>query len=1055
MKKTMLFGLSLVAGMMLAPTANAETRYVQVTSLNQLQEGGKYAVGAVSNSANWTGEGKGPRFFSVNADNAVVAAVHTDKTAFEESMLWSLTVHEDRHCENTNASHTQGRVVSMHQNGQYIVQNGDADIPINATSTLALTDAASNKTEVEFISVPTPSGYTDSDALFTIHTGRDADQSLYLGYRAVKHDGALDRYSKAKNDNTRFNYFNMAMGDFTTYYEIYLQVDSENLTEAATSLWKAALSGVAETWTANVPAEEEAAELTAAIMAIPLPEGVEWSYDTLETQITEQIAAASFQTAMSTVVSEWVLGKTLLFKGKGRNRYMTANPSSSIAFGSNREITSTAYWTVEPAEGGFKLHNNNGSYVTSAPGLTDSADNACVYTIRVANVSTLGCWISPAANLGQYLHTNTDDGAIAPTVIATTTGDYSQWIIYGNDVATRFAAAQADAEAVIASYQRYVEAGLFVGEFDNFAASVRAIDYNVPEDLSTVDARLEAIAAEVAAAEAALWASIDGQAVAFQFNRLSAYITVNANNTLYAPATFAEEAIWKLVRTEGRNFKLYNPASGKWLIGVGENGLVDSEADANAYNLDIYSGSETALANTIVLLNTARTSNRCLHKSNDNGSGMIWYTNSDQGSAIRVKVGMASIRPLLFPTVAEMSSFSAVSTNFLASIAASGYGDARTAYEEALTSTAVDCDEVMEAIEAIKTFPSFAGAYITLTPQNYPDYKLHYTTKCATGSVHGMALDDECTEAQTIWLFHNNRLVNYSNGMHLMLGKGGATGDHPGCCITGSDNEGTLANFADGYQTEGTVQLYLATERNLHIHQYGGCISANVCRSTGTKNETEHNFYCNLVTSLPVAVHSDGWGSIYSPIAFSIPEESGYTFYGATLEEGELHLTECEVGTVYAGGTALLVQGGEGTARVNLEYGAENATDIYAGVFEGVHIAAPHTHPEGMKTFAKVAPAAEANEAVALAEADRIVNLTEVSGDKPANTLLYTVAENHADIQGTTLPLNVTRLTTGIERVVIENLDGTRAVYDLQGRRLAAPAKGSVNIINGRKVLVK
>ena len=41
--------------------------------------------------------------------------------------------------------------------------------------------------------------------------------------------------------------------------------------------------------------------------------------------------------------------------------------------------------------------------------------------------------------------------------------------------------------------------------------------------------------------------------------------------------------------------------------------------------------------------------------------------------------------------------------------------------------------------------------------------------------------------------------------------------------------------------------------------------------------------------------------------------------------------------------------------------------------------------------------------------------------------------------------------TSGIDAIVAEKGD---AVYDLQGRRLAAPAKG-FNIINGRKVIVK
>lgn len=48
-----------------------------------------------------------------------------------------------------------------------------------------------------------------------------------------------------------------------------------------------------------------------------------------------------------------------------------------------------------------------------------------------------------------------------------------------------------------------------------------------------------------------------------------------------------------------------------------------------------------------------------------------------------------------------------------------------------------------------------------------------------------------------------------------------------------------------------------------------------------------------------------------------------------------------------------------------------------------------------------------------------------------------------------------TDVNTGIEEVAAEAISSREGIYDLQGRRVASPAKGQVYIINGSKVLVK
>lgn len=81
------------------------------------------------------------------------------------------------------------------------------------------------------------------------------------------------------------------------------------------------------------------------------------------------------------------------------------------------------------------------------------------------------------------------------------------------------------------------------------------------------------------------------------------------------------------------------------------------------------------------------------------------------------------------------------------------------------------------------------------------------------------------------------------------------------------------------------------------------------------------------------------------------------------------------------------------------------------------------------------------------------------SADAPTvkSNYVYIPAANLGDEHSAAdvLPLNdpANTDTTGISEVV-EGAEGVKAVFDLQGRRLAVPAKG-INIVNGKKVLVK
>ena len=43
---------------------------------------------------------------------------------------------------------------------------------------------------------------------------------------------------------------------------------------------------------------------------------------------------------------------------------------------------------------------------------------------------------------------------------------------------------------------------------------------------------------------------------------------------------------------------------------------------------------------------------------------------------------------------------------------------------------------------------------------------------------------------------------------------------------------------------------------------------------------------------------------------------------------------------------------------------------------------------------------------------------------------------------------------TGIEQITTSTTDGTKVIYDLQGRRVQVPSKG-LYIVNGKKMIIK
>ena len=72
----------------------------------------------------------------------------------------------------------------------------------------------------------------------------------------------------------------------------------------------------------------------------------------------------------------------------------------------------------------------------------------------------------------------------------------------------------------------------------------------------------------------------------------------------------------------------------------------------------------------------------------------------------------------------------------------------------------------------------------------------------------------------------------------------------------------------------------------------------------------------------------------------------------------------------------------------------------------------------------------------------------------PANKAYLKVNSSAPDVLKIMTEAEYEAYVTGIEQITTSTTDGTKVIYDLQGRRVQAPSKG-LYIVNGKKMIIK
>ncbi|MCM1310971.1 MAG: hypothetical protein NC301_08110 [Bacteroides sp.] len=283
MKKHLLILAALTAMSLPAAAQESEggsptVRYIQLTSVNQMIEGGQYVIAAYNH--HWgTGDNLDKRILMLYGSDSKF--VKTDNAALStDAAIWTAG-HTEVTC--TGMPHNQGRLFTLSQNGKFINQHTSGNKTENATTTTSndVTNA------FEFMVVNAPSGASAENTYFAIHYNKISQATWMNKGIWVDKDGQMGFGSMDQNATAINVTYGNSGNKWSTYFLVYLPVVSDNLTAAATALWTGLVEdecykGAGDTYVAK-------------LRALPVPDAANLTFENLEAEIKAAFDQALFE----------------------------------------------------------------------------------------------------------------------------------------------------------------------------------------------------------------------------------------------------------------------------------------------------------------------------------------------------------------------------------------------------------------------------------------------------------------------------------------------------------------------------------------------------------------------------------------------------------------------------------------------------------------------------------------------------------------------------------------------------------------------------------------
>ena len=305
----------------------------------------------------------------------------------------------------------------------------------------------------------------------------------------------------------------------------------------------------------------------------------------------------------------------------------------------------------------------------------------------------------------------------------------------------------------------------------------------------------------------------------------------------------------------------------------------------------------------------------------------------------------------------------------------------------------------------------------------------------------------DATDATTIFYYDGTKLTNLGSGMCNGMTSSAwewVTGDNA-----------SVVTFQDGL-TNGGYAIKSATDGNdtnkAHFYDNGDAATNPSADRGGSvtinasTNARYTNWYLTEMTTLPIAIGSTTYATLYAPVALTIPEDVK-AYYINELTSTEATLTEITT-TIHANTPVILKATAAGT--YNFAFADTEGTDVSASNKLAGQLAAFSVSAEDVTN--KVYYTLQRNRAGTAVGLFPKTSAGSIAGFKAYLPAANFPSEEPSSIKGFTFVFDDDDDPTGINAVNGEGFMVNGPIYNLAGQRIQKMQKG-INIVNGKKIL--
>lgn len=445
----------------------------------------------------------------------------------------------------------------------------------------------------------------------------------------------------------------------------------------------------------------------------------------------------------------------------------------------------------------------------------------------------------------------------------------------------------------------------------------------------------------------------------------------------------------------------------------------EATTTTNAHNAGIVYVSDAATNLTYTSSGWLLSTNRYL-SVNSSGTAteqnLGAYPNSHNGTAVTFKAAtdFATLNANLLAACVAFQPYNTLIGTGLNQYSGETATEMQAAYLSATTATTLTAEELTSYVSTLEN----PASKLTL---NMPATNKFYRFNIGDNYMCNVASSDNVrtttttnNDASTIFYLNDaNYLIAYADGYGFNYGYCKATA--PGIFNSFDFSESSALGKYQIHSNPGT-------ESNAYSNRYITINGDKLAEGNGAWAIEE-------VTSLPVTISSVGFATLYSPVALSIPE--GVTAYVGTTNNNVINLTAISDGVIPAN-TGVILEGEAGTYNFAITTGGTATSDITGTV--AAQLAA---NVSGIKFV--------------LANGNNGVGFYKYNGTNLGGFRAYLVDGANSS-SGFTFNFVNDDDPTAVESAVKETVANGQ-YYDLQGRKVAAPQKGQIYIVNGKKVL--